>query len=49
MDVEPRPVAEECDKDGALSNCGTSRMVGWDCTITVTFKRTATGARRGRL
>jgi hypothetical protein len=27
------------------STCGTSRKAGWDCTITVTFTPTATGAR----
>jgi hypothetical protein len=31
------------------SNCGTSRKAGWDCTITVTFKPTATGARTAAL
>jgi len=30
---------------GAKSNCGTSRKAGWDCTITVTFTPTVTGAR----
>ena len=31
------------------SNCGTSRKAGWDCTITVTFKPTATGTRTATL
>jgi adhesin/invasin len=31
------------------SNCGSSRKAGWDCTITVTFKPTATGARSATL
>jgi hypothetical protein len=31
------------------SNCGTSRKAGWDCTITVRFKRTATGAHTATL
>ena len=31
------------------SNCGTSRKPGWDCTITVTFTPTATGARSATL
>jgi hypothetical protein len=31
------------------SNCGTSRKGGWDCTITVTFTPTATGARSATL
>lgn len=31
------------------SNCGTNRKAGWDCTITVTFKPTATGARSATL
>jgi hypothetical protein len=33
----------------AKSNCGTSRLPGADCTITVTFKPTATGARTATL
>ena len=28
---------------------GTSRKAGWDCTVTVTFKPTATGARTATL
>jgi hypothetical protein len=31
------------------SPCGTSRKAGWDCTIPVTFKLTATGARTATL
>lgn len=31
------------------NNCGSSRKAGWDCTITVTFKPTATGARSATL
>jgi hypothetical protein len=31
------------------STCGTSRKAGWDRTITVTFKRTATVARTATL
>ncbi len=31
------------------SNCGTSRKAGWDCTITVTFTPTVTGARTATL
>jgi hypothetical protein len=31
------------------NKCGTSRKAGWDCTITVTFKPTATGARSATL
>src|SRR5260370_41682865 len=31
------------------SNCGSSRKAGWDCTITATFKPTATGARTATL
>ncbi len=31
------------------SNCGTGRKAGWDCTITVTFTPTATGARSATL
>jgi hypothetical protein len=31
------------------SNCGTNRKAGWDCTITVRFKPTATGARTATL
>ena len=31
------------------STCGTSRKAGWDCTITVTFTPTATGARSATL
>jgi hypothetical protein len=31
------------------STCGTSRKPGWDCTITVTFTPTATGARSATL
>jgi hypothetical protein len=31
------------------STCGTSRKAGWDCTITVTFTPTATGARAATL
>ncbi len=31
------------------STCGTSRKAGWDCTITVTFTPTATGARTATL
>jgi len=33
----------------AKSACGSSRKAGWDCTITVTFKPTATGARTATL
>ena len=33
----------------ASSNCGSSRKAGWDCTISVTFKPTATGARTATL
>ena len=33
----------------AQSACGSSRKAGWDCTITVTFKPTATGARTATL
>ena len=33
----------------AKSTCGTSRKAGWDCTITVTFDPTATGARSATL
>jgi hypothetical protein len=33
----------------AKSTCGTSRKAGWDCTITVDFKPTATGARSATL
>jgi VCBS repeat protein/centrosomal CEP192-like protein/FG-GAP repeat protein len=33
----------------AKSTCGTSRKAGWDCTITVTFTPTATGARTATL
>lgn len=31
------------------SNCGASRKAGWDCTITVKFTPTATGARTATL
>ena len=31
------------------NNCGVNRKPGWDCTITVTFDPTATGARTGTL
>jgi hypothetical protein len=31
------------------STCGSSRKAGWDCTITVTFLPTATGARTATL
>jgi hypothetical protein len=31
------------------STCGTSRKAGWDCTITVTFTPTVTGARSATL
>jgi hypothetical protein len=31
------------------SNCGTTRKARWDCTITVTFTPTATGARSATL
>jgi len=31
------------------SKCGSSRKAGWDCTITVTFKPTASGARTATL
>lgn len=31
------------------STCGTSRKPGWDCTITVTFTPTVTGARTATL
>jgi hypothetical protein len=31
------------------STCGTSRKAGWDCTITVTFQPTVTGARSATL
>jgi len=31
------------------STCGSSRKAGWDCTITVTFTPTATGARSATL
>jgi hypothetical protein len=31
------------------SNCGTTRRAGWDCTITVAFTPTATGARSATL
>jgi hypothetical protein len=31
------------------NTCGTSRKAGWDCTITVTFKPAATGARSATL
>ncbi len=31
------------------SNCGSTRKAGWDCTITATFKPTATGARTATL
>jgi FG-GAP-like repeat len=31
------------------STCGSSRKAGWDCTITVTFKPTVTGARSATL
>lgn len=31
------------------NNCGSSRKAGWDCTITVTFKPTAIGARSATL
>ncbi len=31
------------------SKCSTSRKAGWDCTITVTFKPTVTGARSATL
>jgi len=33
----------------AKSACGTSRKAGWDCTITVTFTPTVTGARTATL
>src|SRR5579863_300095 len=33
----------------AKSTCGSSRKAGWDCTITVTFTPTATGARSATL
>ena len=33
----------------AKSNCGTSRKAGWDCTISVTFTPTVTGARSATL
>jgi hypothetical protein len=33
----------------AKSGCGSSRKAGWDCTITVTFLPTATGARTATL
>ena len=33
----------------AKSACGSSRKAGWDCTITVTFKPTVTGARTATL
>jgi len=33
----------------AKSTCGSSRKAGWDCTITVTFDPTATGARSATL
>ncbi|HLX84725.1 MAG TPA: FG-GAP-like repeat-containing protein [Terriglobales bacterium] len=33
----------------AKSTCGTSRKAGWDCTITVTFTPTVTGARTATL
>lgn len=33
----------------AKSACGSSRKAGWDWTITVTFKPTATGARTATL
>jgi hypothetical protein len=33
----------------AKSACGSSRKAGWDCTITVTFLPTATGARTATL
>jgi hypothetical protein len=33
----------------AKSACGSSRKAGWDCTITVTFIPTATGARTATL
>ncbi len=33
----------------AKSTCGTSRKPGWDCTITVTFDPTITGARSATL
>jgi len=31
------------------NTCGSSRKAGWGCTITVTFKPTATGARSATL
>jgi len=31
------------------NNCGISRKPGWDCTVTVTFDPTATGARTASL
>ena len=33
----------------AKSTCGTTRKAGWDCTITVTFLPTVTGARTATL
>ena len=33
----------------AKSACGSSRKAGWDCTITVTFTPTVTGARTATL
>jgi len=33
---------DRCDFS-ETSNCGTSRKAGWDCTIAVKFKPTATG------
>jgi hypothetical protein len=33
----------------AKSACGSSRKAGWDCTITVTFTPTVTGARNATL
>ncbi|HEY6339285.1 MAG TPA: FG-GAP-like repeat-containing protein [Candidatus Sulfotelmatobacter sp.] len=33
----------------AVSKCGSSRKAGWDCTITVTFTPTVTGARTATL
>jgi hypothetical protein len=34
---------------GEKSTCGSSRKAAWDCTITVTFRPTATGARSATL
>ena len=31
------------------STCGSGRKAGWDCTTTVTFTATATGARTATL